>query len=65
LINQQLRVTGDVDEEDVGDLELDLFFNFGGHLFARTLRKSLSDIKLEVVISYLLLVNRTELRSKI
>jgi hypothetical protein len=26
-----LRVANDVDKQDMGDLELDLFFNFGGH----------------------------------
>ena len=31
LVNQQLRVANDVDEQDMRDLELDLFFNFGGH----------------------------------
>jgi hypothetical protein len=31
LIDQELGVTDDVDEEDVGDLQPDLFFDFGGH----------------------------------
>ena len=31
LIDQQLGVTDNVDEEDMRDLELDLFLNFTGH----------------------------------
>src|SRR5712692_2603396 len=31
LINRKLGVANDVDEEDVGDLELNLFFNFARH----------------------------------
>ena len=31
LINQELGVTDDVDEEDMTDLQFDLFFNFSGH----------------------------------
>ena len=31
LINEQFRVTDDVDEEDVRNFQLDLFFTFGGH----------------------------------
>ncbi len=32
LIDQELRVTDDVDEQDMGDFELDLFLNLNGHL---------------------------------
>src|SRR5713101_7660388 len=32
LIDQQFRVTNDVDEEDMGDLQPNLFFNLGGHV---------------------------------
>jgi hypothetical protein len=32
LVNQQLRVTDDVYEQDMRDLQLNLLFNFGGHL---------------------------------
>src|SRR5713226_9912441 len=46
IVNRKLRVANNVDEQDMGDLELDLFLNFGGHLFARTVRKSSSYIKL-------------------
>jgi hypothetical protein len=31
IVNRKLRVANDVDEQDMGDLELDLFLNFGGH----------------------------------
>ena len=31
LIDQELGVTDDVDEEDMADLQFDLFFNFSGH----------------------------------
>jgi hypothetical protein len=31
LIDQELGVTDDVDEENVPDLQFDLFFNFSGH----------------------------------
>src|SRR5207237_8555007 len=32
VVNRKLRVANDVDEQDMGDFELDLFLNFGGHL---------------------------------
>src|SRR2546428_2196368 len=31
IVHRTLRVTDDVDEQDMRDLELDLFFDFGGH----------------------------------
>jgi hypothetical protein len=31
LVNRKPGVAGNVDEQDVGDLELDFFLNFGGH----------------------------------
>jgi len=31
LVDQQFRVTDDIDEEDVPNLEPNLFLNFGGH----------------------------------
>src|SRR5947207_14854852 len=31
LVHQQLRVAKDVNKQDLGDLELDLFLNFSGH----------------------------------
>ena len=34
LINRVRRVTYDVHEQDMGDLELNLFLNLGGHLRA-------------------------------
>ena len=45
LVNQQLRVTDDVYEKDVPNFQLNLFFNFGGHLLARIVRNSASYIK--------------------
>src|SRR6266704_5493338 len=35
LINYQLRVTDNVDEQDVRDLELNFFLNLSGHLVRR------------------------------
>jgi hypothetical protein len=32
VINRKLRVANDVDEQDMGDFELDLFLNLNGHL---------------------------------
>jgi hypothetical protein len=32
VINRKLRVTNDIDEQDMRDFELDLLFNFSGHL---------------------------------
>jgi hypothetical protein len=32
LVNGELRVTDNVDEENVRDFQFDLFPNFGGHL---------------------------------
>ena len=32
LVNRELRVTDNVDEENVRYFQLDLFLNFGGHL---------------------------------
>ena len=32
LVDQELGVTDDVDEEDMADLELDLFLDLNGHL---------------------------------
>src|SRR3989441_43217 len=34
FVNRKLRVANDVDEQDMGDLELDLFLNFSGHYFS-------------------------------
>jgi hypothetical protein len=31
LINRKLRVADDVDKQHVGDLQLDLLFDLGGH----------------------------------
>jgi hypothetical protein len=31
VVNRKLRVANNVDEQDMGDLELDLLFNFSGH----------------------------------
>src|SRR5438093_777592 len=45
LVRHELGIANDVDEEHIGDLQLDLFFNFVSHLFARTVRKSWSYIK--------------------
>jgi hypothetical protein len=38
LGNEQFRVTNNIDEQDVADLELDFFLNLRGHLV--TLRKN-------------------------
>src|SRR4030095_3211910 len=38
VANRNLRVAYDVDKQDMGDLELDLFFDFGGHLFGGYLK---------------------------
>ena len=46
IISRHFGIRDDVDEENVGDLERDLLFYFGGHLLARTVRKSLPYIKL-------------------
>src|SRR5205809_7585572 len=32
LVNRKLRVTNNVDEEDMGDFEPNLLFNLGGHV---------------------------------
>jgi hypothetical protein len=32
VINRKLRIANDVDEQDMSDLELDLFLNLGGHI---------------------------------
>src|SRR6266404_3756392 len=32
FVNRKLGVTDDVNEQDVGDLELDLFLNLSGHI---------------------------------
>src|SRR5438552_18196143 len=45
LRSHQLRIADNVDEEHIGKLQLDLFFNFGRHLFARIMRKFPSYIK--------------------
>jgi hypothetical protein len=31
IVNRKLRVANDVDEQDMGDLELDLFLDLSGH----------------------------------
>jgi hypothetical protein len=36
LVNGKLRVTNDVDEQDMGDFELDLFLALNGHLVVRS-----------------------------
>src|SRR5437899_6542458 len=38
LVNRKLRVTNDVDEQDMGDFELDLVLDLNGHLGGGTLR---------------------------
>jgi hypothetical protein len=35
VVNRKLRVANDVDEQDMGDLELDLFLDLNGHLVGR------------------------------
>src|SRR2546430_485049 len=35
LVNRKLRVTNDVDEQDMGDFELDLVLDLNGHLGGR------------------------------
>src|SRR5947207_6886160 len=46
LVYRKLRVTDDVDEQDMCDLKLDLLFDFSGHLaISRIVRKPLSHIK--------------------
>jgi hypothetical protein len=35
LIDEQLRVANDVDKQDMGDFELDLFLDLNGHLVGR------------------------------
>jgi hypothetical protein len=32
VVNRKLRVANDVDEQDMGDFELDLFLDFNEHL---------------------------------
>jgi hypothetical protein len=32
VVNRKLRVANDVDEQDMGDFELDLFLSLNGHL---------------------------------
>src|SRR6266404_8079787 len=41
FVNRKLRVANDVDEQDMGDLELDLFLNLGRHvpMHVQTCRK--------------------------
>src|SRR5213593_3282822 len=36
VANRKLRVTDDVDEQDMGDFELDLLLDLGGHLVVRS-----------------------------
>ena len=36
VVNRELRVANDVDEENVGDFQLDLLFNSGGILTGET-----------------------------
>ena len=43
-------VANDVDEQDMGDLKLDLFFNFGGHV-RKLLRRERGDDFLEARIA--------------
>src|SRR5438094_286628 len=33
VVNRKLRITDNVDEQDMRNLELDLFLNFGGHVY--------------------------------
>jgi hypothetical protein len=40
LGDEEFRITDDVDKQDVPDLQLDLFLNFGGHVTAGILRIS-------------------------
>jgi hypothetical protein len=35
VVNRKLRVANDVDEQDMRDLELALFFDLSGHLVGR------------------------------
>ena len=35
VVNRKLRVANDVDEQDMGDFELDLFLDLNGHLVGR------------------------------
>jgi hypothetical protein len=35
LTRHRLGITDDVDEEHIGNLQLDLFLNFGGHAIKR------------------------------
>src|SRR4029077_11269217 len=35
VVNRKLRVANDVDEQDMGDFELDLFLDFNEHLVGR------------------------------
>jgi hypothetical protein len=35
LVRYQLGLADNVDEEHIGDLQLDLFFNLNGHISAR------------------------------
>ena len=35
IVNRKLGVTNDVNEKDMGDLELDLFLDLGGHAMKR------------------------------
>ena len=46
LVDRKLRVTNNVDEKNMRDFELDLLFDFSGHLaISRIVRKSLPHIK--------------------
>jgi hypothetical protein len=50
LINRVPRVTYDVHEQDIGDLELNLLLSFGRHVlvgFIHTLRCSVEEIKID------------------
>ena len=50
LINHQLGVTDDVDEQDMGDFELDLFLDLGRHVpmrFIHILRCPIEEIKID------------------
>jgi len=50
VVNRKLRVANDVDEQDMGDFELDLFLDLGCHVpmrFIHILRCPVEEIKID------------------
>ena len=53
IINRKFRVANDVDEENMRDLELDLFLDLNGHLVGRLFLSTSRDWILLLLLSAL------------